>query len=117
LQPSSSRSTARKKLLAVIERLSTAIESGDGTLLSLTSRLKDRERDLAIVRSRRQELLDQAGRKAPLPTAAKLLEHLEAVKGQLLGLTEKPDHVPQWCSKHWLKAGNRKTGGRRRKAS
>ena len=32
-------------------------------------------------------------------------------------LTEKPDHVPQWCSKHWLKAGERKGGGRRRKAS
>jgi len=32
-------------------------------------------------------------------------------------LTEKPDHVPQWCSKHWLKAGDRKGGGRRRKAS
>jgi hypothetical protein len=235
-----------KKLLAAIERLSTAIESGDGSLTSLTSRLKDRERDLAIARSRRQELLDQAGRKAPLPTAAKLLEHLEAVKGQLLGdearaavilrqllagsirvipymridgkrvvprleftlnlvaafppgvadtlrraeqgdgeppailektllvnvfhepdlvrhaklivtrrlegktykeiakecgltkfhmencaritrlmeeaglpepysrLTEKPDHVPQWCSQHWLKAGHRKTGGKRR---
>jgi DNA invertase Pin-like site-specific DNA recombinase len=238
-----------KKYLAAIERLSTAIESGDGTLASLTSRLKDRERDLAIVRSRRQELEAQVGRKAPLPSAAKLLEHLEAVKGQLLGdearaavilrqllagpirvipymridgkrvvprleftlnlvaafppgvadvlrraeqgdgdppamlektllvnvfhepdlvrharviverrlqgqtykqiakdlglteyhmencakivklmeaaglpapysrLTEKPDHVPQWCSKHWLKAGNRKTGGRKRKAS
>jgi len=235
-----------KKLLAAIERLSTAIESGDGTLASRTSRLKDREQDLVIVRSRRQELEEQMGRKAPLPTAAKLLEHLEAVKGQLLGdearaavilrqllagpirvipyvridgkrvvprlefelnlvaavppgvadvlhraeqgaveppamfkktllvnvfhepdlvrharviverrlqgetykqiakdlnlteyhmencakivklmeaaglsepysrLTEKPDHVPQWCSKHWLKAGHRKTGGRRR---
>ena len=32
-------------------------------------------------------------------------------------LTEKPDHVPQWCSKHWLKAGERKGGGRRRRAS
>jgi len=32
-------------------------------------------------------------------------------------LTEKPDHVPQGCSKHWLKAGHRKTGGRRRRAS
>jgi hypothetical protein len=31
--------------------------------------------------------------------------------------TEKPDHVPQWCRKHWLKAGNRKTGGRRRKSA
>lgn len=32
-------------------------------------------------------------------------------------LTEKPDHVPQWASEHWLKAGNRKSGGCRRKAS
>jgi hypothetical protein len=32
-------------------------------------------------------------------------------------LTEKPDHVPQWCSKHWLKSGDRKGGGRRRRAS
>ena len=238
-----------KKFVAAIERLSTAIESGDGTLASLTSRLADRERDLAIVRSRRQELLEQAGRKAPLPSQAKLLEHMEAVKSQLLGeegraavilrqllagpirvipymridgkrvvprleftlnlvaafppgvadslrraeqgngeppamlektllvnvfhepdlvrharviaerrllgenykqiakdlglteyhmencakivklmeaaglpepysrLTEEPDHVPQWCSKHWLKAGHRKAGGRRRNAS
>jgi hypothetical protein len=32
-------------------------------------------------------------------------------------LTEKPDHVPQWCSKHWLQAGERKGGGRRHRAS
>jgi site-specific DNA recombinase len=74
-----------KKLVAAIERLSTAVESGDGPLTSLTSRLADRERDLAIVRSRRREVEEQAGRKEKLPSAAKLLEHLEAVKGQLLG--------------------------------
>jgi site-specific DNA recombinase len=243
-----------KKLVAAIERLSAAVESGDGTLSSLTSRLTDRERDLAIVRSRRREVEEQAGRKEKLPSAAKLLQHLEAVKGQLLGdearaavilrqlldgpirvipfmridgkrvvprleftlnlvaalpkavagplrqaataggeppagepaamlrrtlmvnvfaepqlvkhacvivqrrlegktykeiakeldltkdhiqncaritklmeeaglpepyhrLTEKPDRVPQWCSKHWLKAGDRKGGGKRRRAS
>jgi len=32
-------------------------------------------------------------------------------------LKEKPDYVPQWCSKHWLKAGERKGGGKRRRAS
>ena len=32
-------------------------------------------------------------------------------------LTEKPDYVPQRCSKHWLKAGERKGGGKRRRAS
>jgi len=240
-----------KKLVSAIERLSAAVESGDGSLASLTSRLADRERELAIVRSRRREVEEQASKKEKLPSAAKLLEHLEAVKGQLLGeenraavilrqlldgpirvipymridgkrvvprleftinlvaalppavaaplrqaagddvedepvamlkrtlmvnaydepqlvkharviverrlegktykeiakeldlteynmencaaitrlmeaaglpepyrrLTEKPDHVPQWCSKHWLKAGERKGGGKRRRAS
>ena len=33
------------------------------------------------------------------------------------GLTDKPEKVSRWCSKHWLKAGERRTGGRRRKAS
>jgi len=241
----------KKKLVSAIERLSAAVESGDGSLASLTSRLADRDRELAIVRSRRREVEEQASRKKKLPSAAKLLEHLEAVKGQLLGeenraavilrqlldgpirvipfmridgkrvvprleftinlvaalppavaeplrqaagdeaatepvamlnrtllvnafdepqlvkharviveqrlegktykeiakeldlteynmencaaitrlmeaaglpepyrrLTEKPDHVPQWCSKHWLQAGERKGGGRRRRAS
>ena len=238
-----------RRLTMAIERVSAAIETGEGALPSLTSRLAERERELAVVRARRQEVEEQSKRKGPLPSAAKLLEHLEAVKGQLLGdearaavilrqllagpirlvpfmridgkrvvprleftlnlvaafppvvaeplrqassagdeppallertllinvfhepdlvrharlivtrrlegktykeiakecgltkfhmencaritrlmedaglpepyrrLTEKPDHVPQWCSKHWLKAGNRKAGGRRRKAS
>jgi hypothetical protein len=44
------------RLLAAIERLSAAVESGDGTLASLTSRLTERERDLAIVRSRRRAI-------------------------------------------------------------
>ncbi|MFM9195782.1 MAG: recombinase family protein, partial [Planctomycetia bacterium] len=74
-----------KKLVSAIERLSAAVESGDGALASLTSRLADRERELAIVRSRRREVEDQASKKEKLPSAAKLLEHLEAVKGQLLG--------------------------------
>jgi site-specific DNA recombinase len=74
-----------KKLVAAMERLSTAIEEGDGALASLASRLAERERELAVVRARRQEVEEQAGRKEKLPTAAKLLEHLEAVKGQLLG--------------------------------
>ena len=32
-------------------------------------------------------------------------------------LTGKPDRVSQWCSKHWLKAGDRKGGGKRRRAA
>jgi hypothetical protein len=30
-------------------------------------------------------------------------------------LTDKPAKVSRWCSKHWLKAGDRKGGGRRRR--
>jgi DNA invertase Pin-like site-specific DNA recombinase len=74
-----------KKLVAAIERLSMAIEGGDGALASLTARLADRERELAMVRARRQAVEEQAGRKEKLPSVAKLLEHLEAVNGQLLG--------------------------------
>jgi len=133
------------------------------------------------VRSRQREVEEQTSRKQKLPSAAKLLEHLEAVKGQLKRtlmvnafaepqlvkharvivegrlegktykkiakelnlteynmencaaitrlmeaaglpepyrrLTEKPDYVPQWCSKHWLKAGERKGGSKHRRAS
>jgi len=67
------------------DRLSTAIEEGDGALASLAPRLADRERELAMVRAKREEVREQAGRKGKLPSDAKLLEHLEAVKGQLLG--------------------------------
>jgi hypothetical protein len=238
-----------KRLMAGIGRLSAAVESGDGVLASLTARLAEREQELVIVRSRRREVEEQAGHKEKLPSDAKLLEHLGAVKGQLFGdearaavilrqllkgpiqvvpfmridgkrvvprleftinlvaalpsavagplrqaaavegepplmlerplvvnafaepqlvkharviverrlagktykeiakeldmtkdhmrncariarlmedagipepyhrLTEKPDRVSQWCSKHWLKAGDRKGGGKRRRAS
>ena len=74
-----------RRLLAAIERLSAAVESGDGALVSLTSRLAEREQELVIVRARRQEVEEQAGRKEKLPSEAKLLEHLRAVKGQLFG--------------------------------
>ena len=238
-----------KRLLPGIERLSAAVESGDGALATLTARLAEREQELVIVRARWREVEEQAGRKEKLPSTAKLLEHLGAVKGQLFGdearaavilrqllngpirvvpfmridgkrvvprleftinlvaalpsavagplrqavaaedepwvmlqrtlvvnafaepqlvkharviverrlagktykeiakeldmtkdhmrncariarlmedaripepyyrLTEKPDRVSQWCSKHWLKAGDRKGGGKRRRAS
>ena len=238
-----------KRLLTGIERLSAAVESGDGALATLTARLAEREQELVIVRARWREVEEQAGRKEKLPSTAKLLEHLGAVKGQLFGdearaavilrqllngpirvvpfmridgkrvvprleftinlvaalpsavagplrqaaaaedepwvmlqrtlvvnafaepqlvkharviverrlagktykeiakeldmtkdhmrncariarlmedaripepyyrLTEKPDRVSQWCSKHWLKAGDRKGGGKRRRAS
>jgi site-specific DNA recombinase len=238
-----------QRLVGAIERLTVAVENGDGPLGSLSTRLSERERELAIVQAERQELEQVARAKKKLPSKAKLLEHLEAVQGQLLGdearatvilrqlldgpirvvpymridgkrvvprleftinlvpafpsevadplgrdaavgreppillqrkllvnvfyephlfrhanqivrrradgltyraiaaelgisrfhmencarivrqmeeqglaepywrLTEKPDYVPQWCSKHWLKAGDRSRKGRRRKAS
>ena len=74
-----------KRLVAAIERLSVAVETADGSLATLTARLSDRERELAIVRSQRLDLEEQAKAKTKLPSAAKLLEHLDAVKGQLLG--------------------------------
>jgi hypothetical protein len=74
-----------KRLVAGIERLSAAVESGDGALVSLTSRLAERERELVIVRARGREVEEQAGRKENLPSSSKLLEHIEAVKGQLFG--------------------------------
>jgi DNA invertase Pin-like site-specific DNA recombinase len=74
-----------RKLVAMVERLSTAVEQGDGVLASLASRLAERERELVYLRARRREVEEQAGRKEKLPSAAKLLEHLDAVKAQLLG--------------------------------
>ena len=74
-----------KRLLPGIERLSAAVESGDGALATLTARLAEREQELVIVRARWREVEEQAGRKEKLPSTAKLLEHLGAVKGQLFG--------------------------------
>jgi DNA invertase Pin-like site-specific DNA recombinase len=74
-----------KRLVGGIERLSAAVESGDGALASLTARLTEREQELVIVRARRREVEEQAGRKEKLPSNAKLLEHLGVVKGQLFG--------------------------------
>ena len=70
---------------AVLRRDRRGEGGGGGSISSLASRLADRERELAILRTHRQEVEEQAGRKGPLPSAAKLLDHLEAVKGQLLG--------------------------------
>jgi hypothetical protein len=180
-----------KKLVSAIERLSAAVESGDGALASLTSRLADPERELAIVRSRQRvvpRLEFTINLVAALPPAVvaplrqaagddaedepvamlkrtlmvnafdepQLVKHARViVEGRLEGKTykkiakelnlteynmenctaitrlmeaaglpepyrrlkEKPDYVPQWCSKHWLKAGERKGGGKRRRAS
>ncbi|MCX7430139.1 MAG: hypothetical protein NTY17_03900 [Planctomycetia bacterium] len=31
--------------------------------------------------------------------------------------TDRTDKVSRWCSRHWLKAGERTSGGRRRKGA
>jgi hypothetical protein len=74
-----------KRLLAEIERLSAAVESGDGALARSPPQVAEREQELVIVRARQREVEEQAGRKENLPSDAKLLEHLGAVKGQLFG--------------------------------
>lgn len=54
-----------------------------------------------------------------MQNCAEIVKLMEAagLAEQYRRLTERPDHVPQWCSKHWLKAGDRKGGGNRRRAS
>jgi site-specific DNA recombinase len=73
----------QRKLEAAIERLGVAIEGGHGAVTSLSARLADREKDLAVVRSRLEELSRRAGRDEKLPGPAELLRHLESVKAGL----------------------------------
>ena len=47
--------------------------------------MAEREQELVIVRARRREVEEQAGRKEKLPSDAKLFEHLGAVEDQLFG--------------------------------
>jgi len=83
-----------KRLVAAIERLTAAIETGDWSVKTLTARLSDREHELTVVRSQRHDLEEQAKAKTKLPSAAKLLEHLEAVKVGLLGDEGRGDGHP-----------------------
>ena len=73
----------QRKLEAAIERLGAAIEGGEGAVASLSTRLAVREKDLAVVRSRFEELSKRAGRDEKLPGPAELLRHLESVKDGL----------------------------------
>ncbi len=54
-----------------------------------------------------------------MENCAKIVKLMEAagLAKRYRRLTEKPDSVPQWCSTHWLKAADRKGGGKRRRAS
>jgi hypothetical protein len=73
----------QRKLEAAVERLGAAIEGGEGAVASLSTRLAAREKDLAVVRSRLEELSKRAGRDEKLPEPAELLWHLESVKDGL----------------------------------
>jgi hypothetical protein len=75
----------QRKLEAAVERLGAAIEGGEGVVASLSARLAAREKDLAVVRSRVEELSRRAGRDEKLPGPAELLRHLESVKDGLGG--------------------------------
>jgi hypothetical protein len=54
-------------------------------VVSAIERLVGCQREVAVLRSWQQEARDRQGRKGPLPSSKKLLEHLELGKGQLLG--------------------------------
>jgi hypothetical protein len=75
----------QRKLEAAVERLGAAIEDGEGAVASLSTRLAAREKDLAVVRSRLEELSKRAGHGEKLPGPAALLRHLESVKDGLGG--------------------------------
>ena len=74
----------QRKIQGAIDRLSLAVENGDGVLGSLTQRLMDRERELVTIHADLQELEEQALARKKLPSKAALLAHLEEVKGQVL---------------------------------
>lgn len=70
----------------VLARVRELHEQGGSVAAELRKLDKDEKRLVsAIVQSRQREVEEQASRKQKLPSAAKLLEHLEAVAGQLLG--------------------------------
>jgi hypothetical protein len=54
-----------------------------------------------------------------MENAARIVKLMEeqGLADPYIRLTDKPDKVSKWCSRHWLKAGGRKGGGRRRKGA
>jgi uncharacterized protein YfaP (DUF2135 family) len=83
---------------------------------TLTPALSQREREkidtrsCAAQKSERRERINVNNIVLPVVSAT-------SVDRRYHRLAEKPGHVPQRCSKHWLKAGDRKGGGKRRRAS
>lgn len=74
-----------KRLDKAEKQLAAAVEAGNGAIASLTSRLLQREQELAVVQARREEVREQVSHWGKLPTSATLREQLEAVKARLLG--------------------------------
>jgi hypothetical protein len=54
-----------------------------------------------------------------MDNAARIVKLMEeqGLTDPYIRLTDKPEKVSRWCSRHWLKAGGRKGGGRRRKGA
>jgi len=54
-----------------------------------------------------------------MDNAARIVKLMEkqGLTDPYIRLTDKPDQVSKWSSRHWLKAGDRKKGGRRRKGA
>jgi hypothetical protein len=57
-----------------------------------------------------EDNMDNAGR------ILTLLEE-QGLTDPYIRLTDKPDKVSKWCSRHWRKTGQSKRGGRRRKGA
>ena len=73
-----------RKLRSQIEHLGHAVEHSGGEIASLVKRLAERERDLVVVLSKRDDLVANSRKDAPLLSAPELLAHLEKVKAGLL---------------------------------
>ena len=54
-----------------------------------------------------------------MENAAKIVKLMEeqGLNDPNIRLTDTPDNVSRWWSRHWLQAGKRKSGGKRRKGA
>jgi hypothetical protein len=54
-----------------------------------------------------------------MDNAARIVKLMEeqGLTDPYIRLTDKPDKVSKWCSRHWRKTGQSKRGGRRRKGA
>ena len=71
-------------IVASLANIATAIELGGQGVATLVERLRLREQDLRLVRSRREELVAREGQRRPPPTATEILAHLESLEAGLV---------------------------------